>query len=80
MTTVEQEPVITESTEVSEDNHEDPLECHLYLTKSHAMCGLPSKQDPHPQRCKGRSPWHKGMTACPVCAAPLCVECLLAAS
>lgn len=79
MTTVELEPVITESTEVDEGDHDDPIECHLYVIPDETMCGIPTEQDRHP-RHGVKLPWSKGQTACPVCSAPLCVHCLLLAS
>lgn len=68
--------------EQGEHDH-DSKECHIYRNPLYdlAYCGLPSAKDMHRGCGKGDViPWKKGMTACPVCGMPLCVNCLLAAS
>jgi hypothetical protein len=86
-TTVELERGVLEvpSEEVFDDDA--PIEAHLYLhdsllgTQSRAMCGLSKERDLHDAHRTHRvATWEPGMTSCPVCGAPLCVDCLLAAS
>lgn len=78
MSVIELEPTIDEEIDQEQD-HDDVHECHLYLDGWTTLCGLPSSQDWHAGRHTPKR-WHKGLTSCPDCGAPICVECLLVAS
>lgn len=86
MTTIELEPV--ERTEHSENDDEEHRVCHLYRSDflaypSNTMCGIPASQDWHAKGHSELGPgpiWEKGQMSCPVCGAPVCMDCLLAAS
>lgn len=84
MTTVELEPVLDDGTEEEHDHQHDDRLVHLYQNSDVALCGLPSSKDPHnashawPNELVRN--WLKGQLSCPVCNAPICMTCLLAAN
>lgn len=74
---------------VEERDADEPLECHLYRNypfffNTVTCCGLPVEQDrhntAHPEVPREQRQWEKGMMACPICGAPICVSCLLSVS
>jgi len=85
VTTVEAEPI--EHTEHEEHNDEEHRVCHLYRSTffkqaETTMCGIPPTQDWHAHAHQEQAShiWEKGQMSCPLCGAPICVDCLLAAS
>lgn len=79
MATIELERGTTETVESDDTNGHEDLFSHLYTGEGVALCGLPSEQDRH-HGCHPKIHWQPGMMACPKCGAPLCMDCLLAAS
>lgn len=79
MTTIELQRGTIELPEADETGDHDEIFSHLYTGKGVALCGLPGSQDRH-HGCHPDQYWKKGMMACPKCGAPLCMNCLLAAS
>ena len=85
MTTVEAEPI--EHTEHEEHNDEEQRICHLYKSQIFdlpkvTVCGMPIEKDWHSHAHPDRNPhiWEKGQMACPICGAPVCMDCLLKVS
>lgn len=87
MTVIEQEPVTHEGTGENTDSRDEEDErppVHLYMHTllnnilPRAMCGLPASLDWHSQMHD--TVWSKGMFNCPVCGAPICMDCVLQAS
>jgi hypothetical protein len=81
--------VIELTEEVVEE--EPPKECHLYqfnwkdflkgITFTPlALCGFPESEDWHARVHIGGTCWEPGMTSCPDCGVPLCMDCLLIAN
>jgi hypothetical protein len=65
-----------------DDPDDDPVVIHLYSMGSDqvAACGVRVEEDRHRGRHGYIIKWEKGMMSCPVCAAPICMDCLLEAS
>lgn len=66
---------------VGEQGYEDDEQkiIHLYDVFSETACGAP-RNDWHDFLHGQRVRWEKGMLSCPVCGAPICMECILRAS
>lgn len=88
MATVELPYTREEIGEREDEQHDDEHEhkfCHLYIGTIFFMsditvCGIPYRQDWHVRIHAPGKDWEKGEMSCPVCGAPICMDCLLAVS
>lgn len=93
MTVIELEPITHEGLDFvfQEDEHRAPRPVHLYMhtilgmVAQRALCGTHASHDWHSQSHfeeakRGMLSWDRGMLSCPICGAPICMDCLLQVS
>ncbi len=80
MATIELERTINQELDGNNDDTDEHRIVHLYQTwHDTAACGVSLANDWHRGAHGAAVAWKEGMTSCPVCDAPICMDCLLEA-
>lgn len=80
MTTIELDPTIHDTPDNQDSNDDEDVTAHLYWRQTgQIVCGIPPEHDQH-HLAHQPAQWKSGMMSCPVCGAPVCMDCLLAVS